>query len=834
VKDILIWWLVTSLIGWGVFPITFLFFHRLPGRGYAFSRALGLLLAAYLLWAGASLHVLQNDLGGIALCLVSLFILSAWLVLRPGGSLPELRAFLKQNWRFLLAAELLFAISFLAWAGLRAYAVGKIMRYGGEKMMEIAFLNGILNSRQFPPLDPWLSGFSISYYYFGYVMMALLTRLTGVVPGIGFDLYDALLFSLTALGAFGLVYEMTAAGGARRGSILAALLGALLTAGMGNLEGLLEALYARGWLPVSAATWLAVPGLPDQASVLGSFYPGNGNWWWWRASRVLYDLNLSGAAMPNQPITEFPFFSFLLGDNHPHVLALPFALLAAAVGLQLLNTALAGEKLHRARIALFGLVIGSLVFLNTWDFPIYLGLALLAWLVGNTARTGRLSTALLWNCARLGLGLTAWTAVFYFLFFTGFSSQAGGLLPYIFPPTRLAQYLVMFGPFIFILVSFLAVSLRQPGQANAQAFTLRRALLWWLRLAVGLTLIFLILLGLTALALVADQMRGGQMSAALLPLLGSSRLPDIFGQVIAQRVSHPWLFLLLTALISLASAGIYAVSIHTPAEAESVLVQNPPPDAGLLYSRLLAFAGLTLTFSLEFFYLRDGFGVRMNTVFKFYFQGWVLMACASGFGLWWMLRHVRSRLWRSLYLTGSLLLILAGMVYPALAIPSRTNGFSSTPNLDGTSELRRDHPDDWAAIDWLLANGLKQNQAPVLLEAPGKSYTYDGRISTFTGYPAVLGWAVHELQWRGSYTQQALREPDISTIYTTTDPNLALSLLRRWQVQYVILGQPEREYISTQCARLEQPCDPAAAEAKFTSLLTPVFTQGSVIVFEVP
>jgi hypothetical protein len=53
-------------------------------------------------------------------------------------------------------------------------------------------------------------------------------------------------------------------------------------------------------------------------------------------------------------------------------------------------------------------------------------------------------------------------------------------------------------------------------------------------------------------------------------------------------------------------------------------------------------------------------------------------------------------------------------------------------------------------------------------------------------------------------------------------------------VQYVILGQPEREYISTQCARLEQPCDPAAAEAKFTSLLTPVFTQGSVIVFEVP
>ena len=55
---------------------------------------------------------------------------------------------------------------------------------GGEKFMEIAFLNAILNSQHFPPLDPWLSGFAISYYYFGYVMMAVLTRLSGAVSGV--------------------------------------------------------------------------------------------------------------------------------------------------------------------------------------------------------------------------------------------------------------------------------------------------------------------------------------------------------------------------------------------------------------------------------------------------------------------------------------------------------------------------------------------------------------------------------------------------------------------------------------------------------------------------
>src|SRR4030065_2669235 len=76
--------------------------------------------------------------------------------------------------------------------------------------MEIAFQNALLHSESFPPLDPWLSGFAVSYYYFGYGMMALLTRLSGAVAGVGFDLYDALLFTLTLVGSFGVVYNLVA------------------------------------------------------------------------------------------------------------------------------------------------------------------------------------------------------------------------------------------------------------------------------------------------------------------------------------------------------------------------------------------------------------------------------------------------------------------------------------------------------------------------------------------------------------------------------------------------------------------------------------------------
>ncbi len=827
--QVLVWWVILTLLGWAAWPLGFRLFGRLPGRGYAFSRALGLLLASYLLWAGASLRILQNDLGGITLSLLSVAAVSLWLLLRPAGSLPEMRAFVREHWRMLAAAELLFALAFAAWALLRAGAADKIMPAGGEKFMEMAFVNGILNSRQFPPLDPWLSGYAISYYYFGYVMIALLARLSGAAAGVAFELNDALLFALTLLGAFGLVYDLAAASRAsRRGSTLAGLLGALLAAGVGNLQGFLEVLYARGWLPAGFARWLAVPGFPEQAQVTGTFDPGSFFGWAWRASRVLNDLDLAGKPVPYQPITEFPAFSFLLGDNHPHVLALPFALLAAGAALQLHLTALQGGRLRFGQTAWMGLLLGALIFLNTWDYPIYLGLALLAWLAGAYAAEGALNLRQAWQAARLGLALAGWGLLFYLPFLTGFSSQAGGLLPYIFPPTRLAQYLVMFAPFIFVLALFLPASLARQNPGSARPFTLRRCLLWWLRLAGGLAAFFGLLLALTALVLALDGARGGQLNAALAPYLGGS-LREAARQALLQRLSSPWLFLLLSALITLAAAGVWSAP-RSPTDGA-----RQPADPGLLFARLLALTGLALTFLVEFVYLRDGFGLRMNSVFKFYFQGWVLLACASAYAAWWLVARLpRSSPLRTAFLVGGAALLLAGLVFPLAGVSSRTNGFTTPLNLDGTSNLRRENPDDWAAIDWLLEHGREDGQPPLLLEAPGASYTYAGRISAFTGYPALLGWAVHEMQWRGSYAVQGAREGEIAEIYTTPDPGQALARLRALGVRYVILGGPEREYIRQQCSLPERACSPAQAEAKFDSALITAFRQGSVTVYRVP
>jgi uncharacterized membrane protein len=224
-------------------------------------------------------------------------------------------------------------------------------------------------------------------------------------------------------------------------------------------------------------------------------------------------------------------------------------------------------------------------------------------------------------------------------------------------------------------------------------------------------------------------------------------------------------------------------------------------------------------------------------VFKFYYQAWVMLGLASAYGTWWLLDRIRKPAIRGLFAAGAVLFIGLGLIYTIMAIPSRAGDFSGIPNLDGASSIAQNNPDDWAAIQWLDANaeqGMSAGSVPVILEAPWNgSYNYNGRISVFTGYPTILGWAGHEGQWRGNYDQQAIREPDIASIYTTSDGQTMLDLLHKWNVKFVILGSPELAYIQSVCSQSDG-CTTSTALRKFNQLLQPVFSQGQVTIYKVP
>ena len=240
------WWLAIFLLGCLAFPLVFAALRGLSDRGYIFGKLLGMLLLAYLAWILSCLHL-------VAFSHLSTVIVVC-VMLASGATLTyaqrrELTAFLRRHWRLLLVEEGLFTLAFLLFVGIRALNPDLWNIYlGGEKPMEMAFLNAILRSPYMPPLDPWYAGGYINYYYFGYILIGAFIKLTGVAPATAFNLAIPTLFALTFTGACALVYSLS-----RRFSL--ALLGGYFAALIGNFDGLLQ---VKDWLG-SALKHLALP-----------------------------------------------------------------------------------------------------------------------------------------------------------------------------------------------------------------------------------------------------------------------------------------------------------------------------------------------------------------------------------------------------------------------------------------------------------------------------------------------------------------------------------------------------------------------------------------------
>ncbi len=821
IREFVPWYLAITLSGWLVFPLAYRVLSRLPDRGFTLAKPLGLLLWAYLYWILVSLHILQNDIGGVLFTLLLVAGASAWALWKSDRA--GLRTFLRENLRLILITEALFLFAFLAWAVVRAASPDAS---GTEKPMELAFINAILHSSTFPPHDPWLSGYAISYYYFGYVMVAMLARFSAVTGAVAFNLGVASWFALTAVAAFGVLYSLLLIPGAplkrlrQKSSALAgALLAPLFVLLVSNFEGFLEVLHALGlfWqrgadgvLTSSFWQWLGIQELVNPPAEPFTWIPNRagGSWWWWRASRVLQDFDI--AHQPREIIDEFPTFSYLLGDLHPHVLSMPFVLLAIGLALHLylrersepgpltLRRGLARPDLWLAAVA-----FGGLAFLNTWDFPIYLALFGAAFLLARYERMGwhwQNVTDAVYLSGAVGL-----VAVFLYLpFYIGFQSQAGGLLPSLIFFTPGVQFWVMFGTLLLPILAWLFFLWRRQSAGPA---------LQGHRPALGLGLAFAVTV-VGGLWLLSSLMGGW--------LAGSDRFAGIYGgtgsfalllESLMRRLSQPGAWITLALLLALVWALL--ASVRHPLS-ESVEPSHPstivPPESFFL---LLVLLGSGLALFPEFFYLRDQFGWRMNTIFKFYFQAWIVWGIAAAYASARLWQALRGR-WQAVLAVGWTALLLMALVYPFFGVLDRTNHFNPVAwTLDGTAYLSRYTPEDIEAIRW-----LSQAAPGVVVEAVGGSYSGYARVSTISGQPTVLGWPGHESQWRGGSVEIGTREPDIEQLYRAASWSQAQPILERYGIRYVYVGPMERGKYRVN-------------EVMFQQYLKPVYQNAQVTIYEV-
>ena len=840
--DFFLWFIFINIMGWLAFPLCFSLCKKAGDRGYFISKVIGLLLWGYIYWIGNVFNLVGNNQSGAVTALVLLMLLSAYFIKKNGFSV--ITAWIKENRQIVIFHEALFLAAFLGWAIVRG---GNPEISGTEKPMELAFINGIFKSPSFPPNDPWLSGYSISYYYFGYLIVAALMHLLGTVSGVAFNLALALTFALVASISSGILINLLVHKEVKLGLtidrkrlrriLLVSLLAPLMILIMSNAEGFLEVLHSKGlfWDETGPAEyqsgfwqWLDIQDLRDGPMLPLDWIPSRmGGTWWWRASRVLTDTTAAGDS--REIIDEFPYFSFLLGDLHPHVLAMPYVLLAIYIGFYMFQHPLEGMKgknsswkyILQPALWIIALTTGSLIFMNTWDFPIYFGLIALTFIVPSLQKNGWKKEVLI-EFLQFVIPFGFACIILYAPFILSLSSQAGGLLPSLLYRTRMAHFLVMFFPQMIILTVFLTY--KTAGQKEVKGIL--KIFLYCVAAAIVAFLGALLVPKLSQqmprlLAFLGDlagvdmQYKVQNMLASnqsFLGIYGADSTGELIQMAVRRFIKYPLMILLLLAFITTGLFLLFWKGADTEDEQPGNMIEDNHNKADQYVLILVLLASL-LTIFPEFFYLRDQFGWRMNTIFKFYFQAWILFSLASAYAVS-SLAYLPSRPRKTIYTIGAVLVIGVGLVYPGFSIFNKTNSFRNIEwSLDGNLFYKISHPEDVEAIEYLATQPYG-----TVAEAIGGSYSNYARVSRLSGYPAVLGWPGHESQWRGGAREMGSRQSNIQQLYETHDWETTRQILDQYDIRYVFIGSIERNQYQVR-------------EDKFANHMTIVFNNTDVIIY---
>ncbi len=721
VAPALLFLVAAELCALAFWPLAWRLFGGLPDRGYAASKALGPLLLAYAVWLPSMLGWLALARGTLIVVL-TLAAIACWWRWSAGTA-----AWAQVERDTVVRTEAVFVGLFVLGTLVRVFNAAVL---GQEKFMDMALLNAFASGERLPAEDPWLAGYGVPYYHFSYLLLAALGKLAGLPAAYIYPLAVVFVFAaagtLAAALATSLAQLLSRPGQPVR-PLIPTLFGAFFVMLAGNLEAPLELLAARG---IGSPEFWQTVGVRN----LSAANPPRGllpadSIWWFHASRVIPTIKPDG-------ISEFPYFSFLLGDLHPHYTALPLDLLALTLALTLLLRGPGGSLLYPGVAAL---ALGALLVANTWDVPAFWGIyaacgLLAAWRLPAWERRGAL--------ARLGATLITAFAL-YAPYFIGSSSPPLGL-GVVDERTPLVSLLILFGA----PLALLALGLRWLWQLGYGAHGLAELR----RIAVGRTWVL-----------------------ALLPLLALVALAAL---------REGTLVLLLLFALALVPLGV------------GLLAGRDEPDptrlAALRFTWLLAAMAIALLLGVELFYLSDVFASRMNTVFKVHYNVWLLLGLATAALCSALLVGVelprRNNLLVPTARAGVALAL--GLVYPLAATYTKSDGFRVRPTLNGAAFLATSRPGDAAVIEWLRLNAPGR---PVVLEAVGGDYSEYGRISTFAGLPTVLGWVGHELQWRGPLAEFTSRRDDVQRAYTASDRADVADVLRRYRVRFVVVGDLERE-----------------------------------------
>ncbi|MBI21497.1 MAG: hypothetical protein CL780_04545 [Chloroflexi bacterium] len=687
--------------------------------------------------------------------LLSIFILLLFSIVFLWGKISEISHWLVNNKRRIFIWEFLFILLFLLFLLLRAYNPDLWHPFrGGEKPMDFAYLNAIVKSSILPPYDPWYSGGYMNYYYFGQFMVANLIKLTGIVPSISYNLSLATFFSLSAVAVFSVLLNFIYLSKKSYGF---PFWSNKLPWGISIVSILFVLIFGN------------IDGLIQFSGIISDYFTGEQirSFDFWRSSRMMSSDSLGFE------ITEFPFFTFLFADLHAHLLVIPIYI--TAIFFLFSHYLSIGKRENQlikySRIFLLGILCGAVWITNTWNYPTIVFLSFVVILGGELLfGYGYILQRIIRGFFTVCLFLFV-SYIFFYPFHTSFELFNNGILISDYQ-TDLFRFLGIHFFFLFIITSWIVMNyvIYVPDKFRNKFFIIPsinsiNKNLWIF--AVFILVIVLIL----------------------------------------RILSFQWTTLIFLSFFSIFFIwSFFLIYKNQPAKSRYTFVFSS-----------MVFVALCIAIGVEILTIKGDIG-RMNTVFKFYLQVWILLSLSSGYFLWEILDRkgdlknlkLYSQI-KYLWVSALFIFCLSSIFYPIYAIPDRNSDrFIQTPLTINGSEYMKNavcishcYPsqdkllylkDDFLAIEW-LKNHVKGS--PVIVEGVTDLYMWGSRISVNTGLPTVIGWDWHQKQQRSDYSKYIdMRNFELKNFYFTGSTDKALTFLDKYNVKYVIVGELERKIYS--------------------------------------
>jgi YYY domain-containing protein len=858
---VIVWWLVVmsfSFCSWG---ILFFAFPKLADRGYSASKLIGLVLVAYILYVLGTMRVETWNQSGILIVMIGLICVNGVFVWFQRKKMLE---YIRHHWRLILSIEVLAGVLFGLFLLFRLADPDLWGNHSGEKPMDFAYLNGVLRSTIFPPIDPWFSGGYNNYYYLGFIIVGVPNLLTGILPSIAYNLILATLFAFVGIGAFGLGFNILHAFNQTKKAAspyLAGVMAVVLTLFIGNLDIprlLFNAVSELGGYQdtYGHVNYYIYQANQDYYDEHGE-YPSNEQQEQirqeiksektdltliehidyelalasWRVSSFfngLDDFLFEGTTVYKQPvywlllptrtisfnphpihnhylydtaINETPNASFIYGDIHAHVISMPLILFSILFVFHEVLFATKQQRSFSRRI--MALILGALIIgifrgVNTWDYPTFLILSVaglgFAWWHNFPVKLSLPAIASLLGWVGGFILLTILVILPYTMWY---QTDEIRLIYWWDVKTPIWAYLHIYGLALFLITSLLVWDTSQwmRDRQSVKAFFSQRRVLNVLLLVEALTLFLVISLHY-------------QVALVVIPLIG-------------------WI----------------VVAFFRDGQTQV-----------MRFILVLIGLGLSITLGVEFFKINIDAG-RQNIVFKFYMQVWLLFSIVGGV----IIAHILHELpqysskikhtWRFVF---SVLLIIS-LMYPVYLISYKLKlrfNHNVPLTLDGMDYMKYNDPDstlildtsvyyldqDYEMIYWLQENIVG---TPTIISAHNSIvYTFNERISVYTGLPTVLGWYHHQTQQRrGDLFLPHLqnRTENNQRFYNTTQVIDSARILDHYDVEYVILGDYERNIYGITEAYGELGLLKAQKFDQMVDLgiLTPVFQYDTAVIYQV-